>query len=226
MNEINIPSIKLNQPAVEPEIDTRKNSNIPTKHVVYFFAVMLFMTVTLVVFGVYKSSSSKKITEENNPTPSPVPSAALVASPSASPLVKPTPVKTKTPTPTVEPFPTSTPTPTPSPTPTPLPLTTPTPTPTPVPETPQFNISYPTSGQSIEMTTNQTLCVVEVPVSGNRDGLQVKRNINSQGWTSYASYGSYCFDPPNGNNKYEVQFKNQYNQETPIYSVEFTFQRI
>lgn len=192
-----------------------------------FFLVFLLTILSLVlidtVFLKNKGDSNQEETTdleiEISVTPEPTITGTLEATPTAvvatasEKYIVPTKVSTKAPTtvPTVAPSPTAKP---------------PMPTVTPVPEPLVMRISYPQEGQYIEMNDTQTLCVVDVPVSGSHQDMQVKRNINGSGWTGYEAYHTYCYDPVDGPNTFEIQYKNGLGQETGVYKVNFTFKRI
>lgn len=89
---------------------------------------------------------------------------------------------------------------------------------------PAMQISYPSENQSITMNTSQTFCMVDVPVS-NTQGLQKRKNINKQGWTTYATPDTTCFDPKEGKNTVQFQYKNNVGGESDIYTVNFNFHR-
>jgi len=91
---------------------------------------------------------------------------------------------------------------------------------------PIMNVSYPAEGQSITMDNTQTLCVADSPDGGNTQGLLRKSNINSQGWTSYASVSTLCFDPQEGGNTFSLQYKNSANIESQVYTRNFSFHRV
>lgn len=114
----------------------------------------------------------------------------------------------------VTPAPTSKSTNTPVNTPTPTPVP-PTSTPTPIPHTPNpptVTISFPSEGQSIELTSGQGFCLVDIPGSGGP--IKDKRqNINDQGWSSYATPFTSCYEPKEGANKIQLQYRNTYDEE-------------
>jgi hypothetical protein len=145
-----------------------------------------------------------------------------------TPTLKPelTPTSTSKPKPPQE---TSTPvlTSTPSLVPTSTPTNTPTPTPTPRPPNPPIiNISYPLEMQYIEMGSGQTLCVVDTPVGGDTSGVQRKHNVNDGGWSGYTDMFTLCFDPIEGLNRFHLQYKNSYGDESTVYTRQFNFHRI
>ena len=134
-------------------------------------------------------------------------------------------INTPTPKPTQKiqinlsiPAPTVTITPTISPT---LPMN-----PTSSPNPPTMQISYPSEGQYIELTTSQTLCIVDVPVGTNTQGLLKRKNINNVGWGSYQAPDGTCFDPYEGQNTFSFQYKNSKGEESIVYIRTFTFHRI
>jgi len=91
---------------------------------------------------------------------------------------------------------------------------------------PVIKISYPAEGQSIELTTDQTFCLVDTPEGGNTTGIQRKHRINNAGWTGYASMTTLCFDPQEGSNTVALQYRNSFGDESIIYSRQFQFHRI
>lgn len=114
--------------------------------------------------------------------------------------------------------PTSTPTPTPT-------YPTPTPTPTRYPNPPQMGISYPKDGQSITMNSSQTFCVVDYPQGGDTSSIMRKHNSNSGGWTPYVSVYTLCYEPAQGANTIQLQYRNGYGEESVVYTRSFTFTR-
>lgn len=114
-------------------------------------------------------------------------------------------------------------------TPTSIPVTTDTPdlstTPTTIPkpiEPPVVNISYPSEGQYIEIQEGRTLCAVDIPVSST-SGLQSRHNFNNEGWTSYANHSTLCFTPNEGNNAFQVQYRNDSGTESGVIVRNFKF---
>jgi len=108
---------------------------------------------------------------------------------------------------------------TPSPTPTAAPTRTPNP--------PVLSITYPQELQSVELTSpEQQFCVVDVPAGGDTSGLQKKHSINDSAWTSYIDTYSLCFEPKEGLNRFSIQYKNQYGEESVIYTRQFNFHRV
>lgn len=114
-----------------------------------------------------------------------------------------------------------------TPTSTPLgPTDTPVPTATPrTPNPPQMNISYPSENQTITMNSSQTFCVVDTPAGGDGSVLQRKHSINDASWTTYTDMFTLCFDPQEGLNRFQLQYKNKYGEESPTYTRQFTFHR-
>lgn len=131
--------------------------------------------------------------------------------------------KSPTPTPTAKLQSTSTPTATNTQTPTPTPTTTPTPTSTPPP--PVMNIGYPGENMTISINENDSLCIVDEPVS-NTQGLQRKFKFNSSGWTNYETISALCVKPINGSNTIQLQYKNSSGSESQVYTRTFTAQLI
>lgn len=91
---------------------------------------------------------------------------------------------------------------------------------------PQLKITYPSENQSITMNKQQTLCVVDVPVANTQGLQQKKQNINGQGWTSYKEMFTTCFDPKEGQNTIEFQYKNSDGAESQIVTRHFNFHRL
>lgn len=137
----------------------------------------------------------------------------VVASPTVKPTLKISPTTANLPSPT----PVSTNTPTPKPTSTPVPQT---------PNPPIIDITYPTSMQSIEMSSDQNFCLVDVPTGGDTSGLQRRHNLNDQGWTEYVGMYTLCLDPAEGLNTLHLQYRNQYGEESAQYTRQFTFHRL
>lgn len=145
-------------------------------------------------------------TESNKPPPSVIPSVSYL-----KPLVTETPaIATITvPVPTSTPFPTNTPTPPPR-----------------TPNPPIINISYPTEMQSIEFTSpGQNFCIVDSPAGGNTEGVQRKHNLNDAGWTTYSDIFTLCFSPIEGLNRFQVQYRNKYGDESSTYTRQFNFHK-
>lgn len=111
-----------------------------------------------------------------------------------------------------------------SPTPTVIPTSIPTPQPK-KPNPPIINIGYPQEMQSITMTSVQQLCVVDIPSGGDTSSLQRKNSINDGGWSAYADIYSLCLDPKEGLNKFQLQYRNKFGDESTIYTRQFTFHR-
>jgi len=154
-----------------------------------------------------KDAASTKVSATPSPTMKP---------PSQS--KKPTPTKKIASTPTQAPQLTPTHTVTPSPT--------PVPTSTPIPYPPTFEISYPSEGQYVELTSSQTLCVVDYPTGNYTAGSLKRRNINNSGWTDYAIPDGTCFDPLEGSNTFSFQYKNGQGIESVVYTRSFSFHRL
>lgn len=112
----------------------------------------------------------------------------------------------------------------------PSPVSAQSPSPSPVsiriPYPPKINISYPAEGQSITMDTTQTLCLVDVPAGGNTQGVQRKHKLNNQNWTGYVTIYTLCFDPQEGTNTIQLQYKNNYDDESEVYTRNFQFHRL
>lgn len=124
-----------------------------------------------------------------------------------------------------------TPTPTatkakPTATPTPVAKISPTPT-LRTPNPPKINISYPSEMESVEFTSpDQELCVVDVPAGGDTSGLQLKHNTNNSGWSGYSNVFTLCFDPKEGLNSVQLQYRNKYGEESVVYTRQFNFHRV
>ena len=185
---------------------------------IWFFLLLVLLGVTL--YPIY----SKKPT--GVPSPSPTPALPLLTpSPEVSPLASPTP---RTGQPVSVPFPTSSPAGIPTSTPVP-PTAPPSVQPTPTPRTPNppiINISYPSEMQSVEMESGQSFCVVDTPAGGDTSGLQRKHNINDEGWSLYTDVFTLCFDPKEGLNRIQFQYKNSFGDESVVYTRQFNFHRI
>lgn len=94
-----------------------------------------------------------------------------------------------------------------------------------VPSPPVINIIFPTEGQNVVFNDNQKFCTGELLVSGDGTNSQRKSNINNAGWTSYAVLSDTCFEPKEGSNVFSIQYKNQYGDESAVYTRNFTFHR-
>lgn len=191
--------------------------------------ILLFLLAVSSAIALYRQQSTKKVTPKPSVliTSSPTP-AQTTNTPSVS---EPTPTNTYTdkkispaPQKTITPIPTSARAPTPTATQTPVPI--PTATPTKVPNPPQINISYPSEMQSIEMTSSQQLCVVDIPAGGDTSGLKRRHNINDAGWTSYENIFTLCLSPNEGINRIMLQYKNSYSEESTTYTRQFVFHRV
>ena len=89
---------------------------------------------------------------------------------------------------------------------------------------PVINITYPSDGQIITFTgSSQQLCIVDQPSGGNTTGLQRKVNINNGGWSSYTPISTLCFQPQDGQNSLQLQYKNGAGDESGIYQRQFMF---
>ncbi len=106
------------------------------------------------------------------------------------------------------------------------PTNAPTSTPTRTPNPPRINISYPTEMQSIEMNTTQTFCMVDIPAGGDHSGVQRRHNINDSGWIGYSDTFTLCFNPQEGLNRIQLQYRNSYGDESTIYTRQFNFHRL
>lgn len=161
------------------------------------------------------NAASTKISATPSPTINPT------KTPTLTPSIK---SKTLTPTKKVASTPTKIPQSTPTHTLTPSPTQIPTSTPIPYP--PTFEISYPNEGQYIELTSSQTLCIVDYPTGNYTAGSLKRRNINNNGWTEYATPDGTCFDPLEGQNTFSFQYKNSQGIESVVYTRSFSFHRL
>lgn len=167
-------------------------------------------------FNSHKNAASTKI--RPSPTPTQITPSSLVQKPTFIPTATQKP-------PTATNKPTKPPSATPQTTPTVTPTVTLQPTTTPIPNPPTMEILYPSEGQYIELTSAQTLCVVDRP-TGYTSGLQKRKNVNNTGWTSYATPDGTCFDPLEGQNTFSFQYKNSQEIESVVYTRTFTFHRL
>lgn len=106
-----------------------------------------------------------------------------------------------------------------------VPTLTPTPTPTRYPSPPHMGITYPQDGQSITMNSSQTFCVVDYPQNGDTSNIMRKHNSNNQGWTPYVSVYTLCYEPAQGANTIQLQYRNGHGEESVVYARSFTFTR-
>ncbi len=142
--------------------------------------------------------------------------------------VKNEPLPTLTPEPSQAPSPTATEdeqetSPTTSPNP---PAASPSPTSDRVANPPLFKITYPTEAQNIEMGQNQDFCVTDIPDGGDQTGIKRRHNLNNLGWTQYSDIFTLCFEPREGLNRFSLQYKNKFNEESQQYTVQFNFHRV
>ncbi len=154
--------------------------------------------------------------------PSPIMSPYPTPVVSAIPWPTPTPQVSPTPTPTPFVFPTTSPKP--RPTIYPSPITSPNPTTTPYPRptnTPAVIIAYPSEYLSISQSIEKQFCIVDIPIA-NTDGLQRKQSINGSPWTEYAERSMLCYEPSNGANTLQLQYKNAGGFEGPVLTRKFT----
>lgn len=94
-----------------------------------------------------------------------------------------------------------------------------------IPNPPNVSISWPTEGETI---TSDNFCFVDAPTGGDQAGVQERRNVNNQGWESYAPvYPSHstCYSPSDGANTLSVQLKNQYGEEGNVYTRNFIYHK-
>lgn len=194
-------------------------SKIPKFNTIYIITglTVIFIIITtgylFLANTVFKEKTSPAEFSVPTPTESISPTEELIPTSEVS-------IPTNTPTPT--PKPTTTNTPTPSPTATP----TLTPTPTRVPNPPIINISYPQEGQYIEFTSpQQQLCIVDIPSGGDQSGIQRRHNNNDTGWSSYTTLFTYCYLPNEGSNRIQFQYRNQYGEESSVYTRQFNFHK-
>jgi hypothetical protein len=147
------------------------------------------------------------------PTAAPSPKASAQTKYTASPKPSPKPSPVPSPTPAATSLPAS---PVPSPFPSPTPRT---------PNPPQISVTYPTENQEITFTSpTQTFCVVDVPTGGDTTGTQRHYSSNGQGWTLYSS-ATLCYEPAEGSNTLQLQYKNSYGDEGSVITRHFTFHR-
>lgn len=181
--------------------------------------VSILILSVVSVAGVYGYTRFQKKLNTSTPpenqsgemTPLSAESTPFVSTDAAVPLqnsLKPTPSATPKPTPK----------PTQKPTSTPIPDSTPTPR---APHPPVVNIIYPTNGQAIGFTVpGQTLCVGEARLEG-MSGLQRKQNVNGAGWTSFENHTTLCFEPLEGANHLELQYRNTEGDVSQVYVRDF-----
>lgn len=196
------------------------------------FIILGFIILFLITFTgfIIVRNSQKSNPRSGEITPTPTPAEETSTTPGAFFLPVDSPTSTQIPTITPTAKPTQVPaTATPiQPTNTPAPTATHTPTPTPThtPNPPIMNISYPQEGQYIEFTNpEQMLCVVDIPAGGNTTGIQRRHNQNDAGWTSYTNVFTLCFLPNEGSNRIQLQYKNQYGDESGVYTRQFNFHK-
>lgn len=187
--------------------------------IMLFLAIMGLLTLTPSKFEPY---TMIQIDEEQEFGQLVIPTLIKESTTSTFSFPTPTFILTPTPTTRVTAF---------SPTSTPLPTSTPTPTftPTPTPRTPNppvLEITYPSEMQSIEFTSSsQIFCAVEVPAGGDTSNLQRKHSINDGSWSSYTTIFTLCFNPVEGLNRFQVQYKNKYGDESTMYTRQFNFHK-
>lgn len=185
----------------------------------YLTVVFIFIALTIIaipatqVLNVTAKKTNHRLLE--NPTSllpaQTTPSTAPIKNNNSANQGTPTPAVTKT-------KPTITPTPVIKISPTPI-LRTPNP--------PKINISYPSEMQSVEFTSpDQKLCVVDILAGGDTSGLQLRQNTNNSGWSGYSSIFTLCFDPKEGLNVVQLQYRNKYGEESVIYARQFNFHRV
>ncbi len=186
--------------------------------VIIGITLVMLEIALLIKFNTSSSNGEKKIVNTQK-----------IKKTTPSPVAKLTPTEriSVTPVPTIKQYvpPTLTPTLTVSPTTVPTNTPQPTSAPTRVPNPPLMNVSYPQELQYIEMNSGQTLCVVDVPVGGDSTGIKRKHNENDSGWSLYADMFTYCFSPKEGLNRIQFQYKNSYEEESPVLTRQFTFHR-
>lgn len=192
------------------------NSNLSFNKPYFFLGVFTVVGIVFFINYVLPKKNSKLIKSEKK---------VYIEQPDALPTMSEAPTEiivstTKIVLPTNTPIPTATPKPTSTPIPTIIP------SPTHFPNPPLFDITYPQELQYIEMRVGQTLCVVDVPAGGDHTNVQRKQNLNDQGWTQYTSPYTFCFDPKEGLNRFQLQYKNGYGDESYTYSRQFNFHRI
>lgn len=74
--------------------------------------------------------------------------------------------------------------------------------------------------------SGQQFCVVDIPVGGDTSGIQRRQNINDGGWSSYTDIFVLCFEPKEGLNRLQLQYRNKYGDESGMYTRQFNFHRV
>lgn len=213
-------------------------SHFGKKSLFLFASGLIFLGVTVALAQSSTSSNSlvsrlftaqnTAVTHSNTATEAATLTATAPLSSATPTVATPFPTTTpeppaQTPRPTPTPIATATPTPTPSATPTPTPKPSPTVTPTPrVPDPPQMRISYPNENQLVTSPTG-TICAVDIPEGGNRKGLQRKHKHNHDSWSSYAPITTHCWEPTEGANRLQLQYKNEDGDESEVLVRKFNF---
>lgn len=198
------------------------------KYYIIVAAVVIFVVV--VSGGIFlsfqqKGNNSSTLISPTQAFGATFPTAKIEISPTSAQYIfqsQATPLPTKS-IPTNKLLPSNTPVPLTS---TPKPTSTPQPTPTRTPNPPIIDISYPSAGQYVEFTSpSQQFCMVDVPAGGDTSGLQRKHSINDASWSSYTSIFTLCFTPNEGTNRIQLQYKNQYGEESQQYNRQFNFHK-
>lgn len=176
-----------------------------------FFIIGIILIFGLIGGGFFLAQKSRIKVEEVKLSPTPTTSLSHEEKPTAttSPSAKTTLQKNSNPTPTKTPTAKSTPTTTPR-----------------IANPPIVNITFPTEGQSIEYSSSQTFCMIDMPAGGNQEGVQRKHDINDGGWTSYSDMFTLCFTPKEGLNRIQLQYKNKFGDESSQYTRQFNFHLI
>jgi len=199
--------------------------HLHNRNVVIPVALLLIflIVVVLIAFNVSNRNNNRADTATITPSESITPTEDITPTtlPDELSPTEAAPPATATPTPTPKPtivivIPSSTPVPT---------ATTVPPTPTHVPNPPQMEITYPTENQSIQMSSSQTFCVTDTPKGGEQSALKRRHSINDAPFTEYANQFTLCFDPKEGLNRFQLQYKNSYGEESPTYTRQFNFHR-
>lgn len=101
-------------------------------------------------------------------------------------------------------------------------------TPTRKPNPPTGGISWPSEGQTVN-SDKEELCFVDAGTGGDLTGVMRSINVNNGGWGTYIPVyptSSTCFFPKEGENTFSVKLKNQYGEESEIYTRDFIFHKI
>lgn len=216
--------MELNKEAQEQEINSKNNEAFSNKSIIFpSKLIKLIILLAILVIGfilgiqykkmsyVPKSSNKSDIIVEQKITSTPTSIKAKITITSA---FIPTAIPTKfivsnTPTP----FATQQ-------------QVTPTNKTTRTPNPPLGGISWPQEGESLSCSGGN-LCFVDAPAGGDQSGVQRSFNANDTGWNSFVSVypsSSTCFAPKEGKNSISVKYRNQYGEESPVYTRSFMCQ--